>query len=76
MKRLLRVLDRTGDSRHSYDLSDPESTAAARRVFEDVVAKGHSVFNVKPGSNETTQRVTDFEKLSEESIAVPRIIGG
>ena len=76
MKRLLRILDHTGDTRISYDLENPESLADARRAFDEAVKKGHSVFNVTPGSNDATKRVSDFSELSEESIAVPRITGG
>lgn len=76
MKRLLRVLDGTGDTRIEYELENPESLADARRAFDEAVRKGSSVFNVKPGSDETTQRIEDFSKLSEEAIIVPKITGG
>lgn len=76
MKRLLRILDKTGDTRIGYDLDDPSSLADARRAFDAAVKKGASVFNVSPGSNETTQRIDKFEQLSEEAIVVPKIVGG
>lgn len=76
MKRLLRILDKTGDTRISYGLESEEDLAAARAAFDAAVAKGSSVFNVKPGSNETTQRVKSFDELSEEAIIVPKIAAG
>lgn len=76
MKRLLRVLDTTGDTRISYDLESGENLAAAKAAFDAAVKKGSSVFNVMPGSNETTQRVTSFGELSEEAVVVPKITAG
>lgn len=76
MKRLLRILDKTGDTRLEYDLTDEASLAPAKAAFDAAVAKGSSVFNVTPGSNETTQRVKSFDELSQEAIVVPKITGG
>lgn len=76
MKRLLRILDKTGDTRISYDLESGEDLAAAKAAFDAAVAKGSSVFNVKPGSNETTKRCGSFDELSEEAVIVPKIVGG
>ena len=74
--RLLRILDHTGDTRISYELDDPAKLADARAAFDAAVAKGHSVFNVTPGSNDLAKRVTNFNDLSEEAIAVPVITAG
>lgn len=78
MKRLLRVLDKTGDTRISYDLESGENLAEAKAAFAEALKKGSSVFAVKPGSNETTQRLKSFEDLStsEEAIVVPKIVSG
>lgn len=76
MKRLLRVLDTTGDTRISYDLESGENLADAKAAFDAAIKKGSSVFNVKPGSNETTQRTTNFDELQEEAIIVPKITAG
>lgn len=76
MKRLLRILDKTGDTRISYDLEQGDNLAAAKAAFDDAVKQGSSVFNVTPGSNETTQRVKSFGELSEEAVIVPKITAG
>lgn len=76
MKRLLRVLDSTGDTRIPYDVEDPTSLASARAAFDAAVQKGASAFNVAPGTNDSTKRISSFDESSEETILVPKITGG
>ena len=76
MKRLLRVLNSSGDSRVEYDLEDSTSLANAKRVFDEAVKKGSSVFNVKPGSNDAAKRVSTFDEVSQEAVVIPKIVGG
>lgn len=76
MKRLLRVLDKTGDSRYEFELDNPDSLAAARAAFAEAVRKGGSAFEVKPGSNETTKRINSLDEASQEAIVIPKIVSG
>ena len=76
MKRLLRKLDETGDSRVEFDLESGENLAAARAAFDEAVKKGSSVFNVTPGSSDLAQRARSFEELGQEAVIVPKITAG
>ncbi len=76
MKFLLRVLDSTGDSRREFETDQPESLADAERVFAELKAKGHSIFNVVPGSNECARRITKPTEAVTEVISVPCIVAG
>lgn len=74
MKKVLKVMDRTGDSCVEFDTTvDNEQLSAGRKLFDDIVAKGSAVFSVKDG--ESTQ-VRNFDELGEQNVVVPRITGG
>lgn len=76
MKLLLRVLDKTGDTRHQFDLESTEDLAAAQAVVAKLQADGYSMFNVAPGTNDCSKRIESLSEASEEVIAVPRITSG
>ena len=46
----------------------------AKALFDKVLKDGGTVLNVKPG--EPAQRITKFDQIGEEAIAIPRIVGG
>lgn len=77
MKRLLRVLDSSGDSRHSFDLESTDGLADARRVFDEQIKKGSSAFSTTPGSSEPSKRIEKLEDASgTEVLIVPAITAG
>jgi hypothetical protein len=62
----------------SFD--DTEGTALARAqarsLFERMLAGGSTAFKVNRGAGEPDQKATEFSTLENETIVVPRIVGG
>jgi hypothetical protein len=76
--KILRVLDSSGDRVIAFD--DTEATALARAqaqaLFERLLAGGHTAFKVNRGEGKRDEKATDFSTLENETILVPRIVGG
>ncbi|HMK23516.1 MAG TPA: hypothetical protein VK466_14365 [Terriglobales bacterium] len=76
--KILRVLDSSGDRVIVFD--DSEATASARAqaqaLFERMLAGGSTAFKVNRGEGKSDEKVTKFSALENETIVVPRIVGG
>lgn len=74
----LRILDSSGDRVIEFD----ESTAAdsarreARALFERMLASGAVAFKVNRGDGAVDEKVTDFNALEDETVVIPRVVGG
>jgi len=75
--KVLRVLDSTGDRAIVFD--DTPDTARARAdaqaLFERMLAAGSVAFKVNR-AGAPDEKVTEFSALENETIVVPRLIGG
>ncbi len=79
---MLRVMSRRGDDRVTWDeqkvlAGDPEATAAIReaeRIFAQERAKGATAFRIDPGK--PAQRIEEFDRTAEQTVLVPRVVGG
>lgn len=68
------VMDRTGDSRHSFDVHDRVEVEKAERRFKDLTGSGFTAA-VRSGPGE--QRVIrSFDPTAEETLFYPRLVGG
>ncbi len=76
MKSVIRVLDSSGDSVHTFDLTDKEAQRKAKALIERLQMQGATLFSVDPKTGEGAQKVNGLAELGEENIAVPRIVGG
>ncbi|HEX4986082.1 MAG TPA: hypothetical protein VFV71_08455 [Burkholderiales bacterium] len=74
--KTLRVLDSSGDTSISFDDSTPEARAAARALFDARLAAGATAFKIRREHGRPDEKVTDFWALEEETVIVPRIVGG
>lgn len=74
MKRLM-AMDSTGDTRVEFE-PNTKAEAEAKALFEKLTGKGSAVFAVNRGEGKADKRVTDFNELEAENVAVPRIVGG
>ena len=75
MKKVLKVMDSSGDSSKEFDSSvDNEAKSEARVFFDNLMAKGSVVFAVN--IPEGDKPVKKFDDLAAENIVVPRISGG
>ena len=76
--KTLRILDSSGDRTIIFDETEAMSVARAeaRILFERMLAGGATAFKVNRESGKSDERVVDFSDLENETILVPRIIGG
>ncbi|MBI4291989.1 MAG: hypothetical protein HY661_10960 [Betaproteobacteria bacterium] len=76
MKTVIRVLDSSGDSVHTFDLREKEAQRQAKALIERLQMQGATLFSVDPKTGEGAKKVTGLAELGEENVAVPRIVGG
>lgn len=76
--KTLRVLDSSGDRAITFDDTDASALARrqARALFERMLAGGSTAFKVNRGEGKPDEKVTEFSALENETILVPRIVGG
>ncbi len=76
--KVLRVLDSTGDRVIEFDESDAKlaTEREARALFERMLASGSVAFKVNRGEGRADEKVTDFNALENETVIVPRVVGG
>jgi hypothetical protein len=76
--KTIRVLDSSGDRVVVFDQqnTDPEVDADAQALFERLLAGGSTAFKVNRAHGKPDEKVTDFSMLENETIVVPRVVGG
>lgn len=74
--KILRVLDSSGDRVVTFDDSDAQALARAKSLFERMLADGSTAFKVNRRAGRPDVKTTDFSTLENETIVVPRIVGG
>ena len=68
------VMDRTGDTRHSFNPDDVEALAKAERRFKKLTGMGFTAA-VRTGSGEVS-KIRSFDPSAEETLFFPRLVGG
>ena len=68
------VMDRTGDSRHSFNPHDVQELAKAERRFHELTNAGFTAA-VRTGHGEISQ-IRSFDPAAEETLFFPRLVGG
>jgi hypothetical protein len=67
-------MDHAGDRRHYFDRDDLESLAEAERRFHELVGRGFTAAaRVGPGE---VSKIQAFDPAIEETLLVPRLVGG
>jgi hypothetical protein len=74
MTGTLCVLSGRGDTKLTWDKSDPQSVSDATRAFVDLMTKGYAAFATKDGKKD--EQIHTFDAEAEEIILVPPIAGG
>ena len=76
--KILRVLDSSGDRVVRFDDGEAikEACAQAEALFTRMLASGSTAFKVNRGNGKPDEKVSDFSALEDETIVVPRIVGG
>ncbi len=69
------VMDRSGDTRHQFDLSDKESIARAEERFRQLTGLGFRA--VARGENGNSGELLDrFDPNIEQTLFIPQLKGG
>ena len=69
------VMDRSGDTRHEFDVSDLASIATAELRFRDLTGKGFRA--VALGTNGGPGELIDkFDPKVEQTLFIPQLKGG
>ncbi len=81
MKKVLKVMDSSGDTQVAFDMEAEtgdatKATAEAKALFDRLTGKGAAVFAVNRGDSQPDKRVTNFNDLEAENVVVPLIVGG
>ncbi|HZR02753.1 MAG TPA: hypothetical protein VFA81_06260 [Burkholderiales bacterium] len=74
----LRILDSSGDRVIEFDESEASVNARreAKALFERMLASGAVAFKVNRGEGAVDEKVTDFNALENETVVIPRVVGG
>lgn len=76
MKKILRTLDSTGDTVVEFDPADAVATAEAKALFDRLRAEGRAAFAVNRAGGAPDAKLTDFSQLENETVLIPRVVGG
>ncbi|MCA1386056.1 MULTISPECIES: hypothetical protein [unclassified Bradyrhizobium] len=68
------VMDRTGDSRHLFNLHDAQELVRAEQRFNELTKVGFTAA-VRTGTDQLSQ-IKSFDRNAEETIFFPRLVGG
>jgi Na+-transporting NADH:ubiquinone oxidoreductase subunit NqrA len=68
------VMDRTGDSRHSFNPGDARQLAKAEQRFRELTNAGLTAA-VRTGPGQVSQ-IRSFDPNAEETVFFPRLVGG
>ena len=76
--KTLRILDSSGDRVFTFDESAASVKARreAEALFTRMLSSGATAFKVNRGDGRTDEKVTDFSTLGNETVVVPRVVGG
>ncbi len=73
---LMSTLDRSGDHRIMWDRGNEDEVAAARRSFDDLLAKGYLAYEPTGKRGEQGSQVRRFDPEAERIILVKPLQGG
>jgi hypothetical protein len=68
------VMDRNGDTRHAFDVSDATAVALAEERFEELTGRGFTA--VALGKDGNGELIRTFDANVEETLFIPQLQGG
>ena len=76
--KMIRVLDKTGDTCLTFDEADAEASAKAKATFDAWMEKKLPAFSTKRADGKPDVKITSFDQIEEgaETILVPAIVAG
>ena len=69
------IMDRNGDSRHAFDVSDEASVAIADERFRELTGKGFRAVALGKNGN-PGELIREFDATVEQTLFVPQLQGG
>jgi hypothetical protein len=69
------VMDRSGDTRHEFDVTDARAVALAERRFKDLTGKGFRAVALAKDSDQG-RLIGRFDPQVEETLFIPQLQGG
>jgi hypothetical protein len=75
VERELIVLDHTGDTKLIWDPDKPSEVEAAKKMFDDMKAKGYIAYKVNRNGDKG-EVIRNFDKDAEKMILAPQTVGG
>lgn len=68
------VMDRSGDTRHTFDAADQAAVTKAEERFKELTGLGFTA--ATRNEDGTSTLVRNFDANAEETIFIPRLQGG
>jgi hypothetical protein len=68
------IMDRSGDTRHQFDPNDGRAVAEAERRFAELTKSGFVA--AKRTGRGTAELIRQFDPTAEETVFIPRLVGG
>jgi hypothetical protein len=68
------VMDTSGDTRHRFDPDDAAAVAEAEKRFGELVGAGFTAAKRTGGG--TSELLRQFDPTAEETLFIPRLVGG
>jgi hypothetical protein len=69
------VMDRTGDTRHEFDVADSTAVALAEQRFRQLTGKGFRAVALGSGGS-PGKVISKFDPNVEETLFIPQLQGG
>jgi hypothetical protein len=68
------VMDHTGDRRHQFDPQNASELVEAEKRFKQLTGKGFTAATRTTAGE--TMKIASFDPTAEETIFLPRLVGG
>jgi hypothetical protein len=69
------IMDRNGDTRHEFDVSDSTSVALAQERFKELTGRGFRAVALGKDGN-PGELVREFNPSVEQTLFIPQLQGG
>ena len=69
------IMDRSGDTKHEFDVDDQESVANAEKRFQELTGKGFRAVALR-GNESTGELIRKFDPNVERTLFIPQLQGG
>jgi hypothetical protein len=68
------VMDTSGDTRHQFDPNDAGAVVEAEKRFGELIGKGFVA--AKRTGNGSSELMRHFDPTAQETLFIPRLVGG